>query len=257
MNNISNNEIILKILGTQSPFCKENCAGPSYYIKYKNTKILLDCGSGSHRFFDIKDLDNLNIFISHLHFDHFCDVYNYIYSSHSLQRLKVISEPVNVYLPTYQFNIYSAIKSCDLGDTNFYDIDEYKTYNLTNNVNVDFCKLEHSSFIENFATRVKIENKTIVYTGDMSFNAKDTLIKFAKDADILICEASLLREHNFPEICGHLTAYQAGLIAKSANVKKLILTHFWANENTEKYFLEAKKVFSNVYIAKEKDCYKI
>ena len=257
MNNISNDIISLKILGTQSPFCKENCAGPSYYIKYKNTKILLDCGSGSHRFFNINDIDDLNIFISHLHFDHFCDVFNYMYTSHSLQKLKTANSPINVYLPTYQSNIYSTIKSCDFGNTNFFDIDEYKTYNFDNNITVDFCRIEHSKFVENFAIRVKIENKTIVYTGDMSYSAKDNIIKFAKDADILICEASLLREHNFPEICAHLTAYQAGSIAKSANVKKLILTHFWANESTEKYLLEAKKVFNNVYIAKEKDYYKI
>ena len=58
-------KISLKILGIQSPFCDEKSACPSYYIKYKNTKILLDCGSGSHRFFNFDDIDDLNIFISH------------------------------------------------------------------------------------------------------------------------------------------------------------------------------------------------
>ena len=61
----------------------------------------------------------------------------------------------------------------------------------------------------------------------------------------------LLKEHGFPEINSHLTAEQAGKIAKQANVKGLALTHFWLEEDLEKYVKEAKGVFNNVIALKE------
>jgi len=60
-----------------------------------------------------------------------------------------------------------------------------------------------------------------------------------------------LREHGFPEINSHLTAEQAAQIAKQANVKGLALTHFWLEEDVQKYVNEAKSVFSNVIALKE------
>ena len=252
----TNNQIQIKILGTQSPYCKENSAGPSYLIIYKNTKILLDCGSGSHRFFDCNNLDNLHILISHLHYDHFVDLYTYMYSAYAFKNLNKINKPIEVYIPTYPSSIYSEIKNINENFCNFNDIEEYKKYNI-NGIDIDFCKVQHANFVDNYAIRLKVDGKTIVYSGDASFSAQPYLTKFVKDADLFICEASLLKEHNFPEICNHLTASQGATIAKEANVKKLIITHFWPEEKTEKYLLEAKAVFKNTFIAKEKDIYTI
>lgn len=64
-------------------------------------------------------------------------------------------------------------------------------------------------------------------------------------------QSSLLKEHDFPEINSHLTSEQAGIIAKEAGVKGLILNHFWPEEPVQKYVDEAKKVFQNVIPAIE------
>lgn len=248
---IVDDKVHIRILGTQSPFCSENSACPSYLIEYNNNKILLDCGSGSHRFFDFKKIENLNIFVSHFHYDHFNDLYNYMYTSYAMKNLNKITYPLNIYLPTYPHEIYSNIKNSTISFAEYHDIDEYKKYDI-DGIKVDFCKIEHDRLVENYAIRVSIGDKKIVYSGDCSYSSKNKLIEFAKNADILICESSLLKEHNFPEICNHLTAFQAGTIAQQANVKTLILTHFWAEEKVEKYLIEAKKVFTNTFIAKEK-----
>lgn len=76
--------------------------------------------------------------------------------------------------------------------------------------------------------------------------------KFAKDADMLICEATYL--HNLEDKAAaykHLTAKQAAQIAKKARVKNLILTHIsqrYEYEN-KKILLEAKKIFKNSVLA--------
>ena len=67
----------------------------------------------------------------------------------------------------------------------------------------------------------------------------------------MICESSLLKSYGFPEINSHLTAEQAAIIAKQANVKGLALTHFWPEENVQKYVEEAKQVFKNVIALNE------
>tara|TARA_Y100000034_G_C6815773_1_gene366978 strand:+ start:123 stop:1028 length:906 start_codon:yes stop_codon:yes gene_type:complete len=81
--------------------------------------------------------------------------------------------------------------------------------------------------------------------------------KLAKDSDLAIIESTFLessengkrlsKEHN------HLTAKQAGQVAKKAKVKKLILTHISQRyEFKEKLILkEAKKIFPKTIIAKD------
>ena len=115
----------------------------------------------------------------------------------------------------------------------------------------------HSENVLSYAIKVKVKNKVIVYSGDCSYKSKQEMVKFAQNADVLICESSFLVSYGFPKECNHLTALQAGEIAKEANVKKLILNHFWPEEDTENYYKEAKQVFNNVFIAKEKDKYLI
>ena len=81
-------------------------------------------------------------------------------------------------------------------------------------------------------------------------------IKLAKDSDILITEASFLKEESEKaKKYRHLTAEQSALIAKKAKVKKLILIHLSQRyENfPEKILIEAKKIFKNVSIAKDLD----
>lgn len=68
---------------------------------------------------------------------------------------------------------------------------------------------------------------------------------------MLVCESSLLTSHGFPEINSHLTAKQAAIIAKDANVKGLMLTHFWPEELPEKYIEEAKSIFPKAIASTE------
>jgi len=240
----------IKILGAHSPYNNKNQACPSYLITNKNIQILLDCGSGSHRFFDMKNLNALNIFISHLHKDHFNDIFNYLYASIALKNQGKVNEKIKVYLPEFESEIANIIKNEPNSFASFYEINDNKEYKIGDIV-ISFCKIEHSHQVEMFAIKLQCENKCIVYSGDVSFSSKNKLIEFSKNADVLICEASLIKEHNFPEICAHLTAKQSAEIAQKANVNKLILTHFWPDEDKNKYLIEAKEIFDNVILAEE------
>jgi len=84
----------------------------------------------------------------------------------------------------------------------------------------------------------------------------DKIIPFVKNSDLLICESSFSSE-NSKEAKEHLhmTAEQAGEIAKKSNSKKLILTHISQRYDykLKELLQDAKKHFKNSEIAKDFD----
>ena len=240
----------VEILGTQSPFANKEHACPSFFVKCGKYKMLLDCGSGSHRFFDMSNLNGLSIFVSHLHRDHYNDIFNYQYTSFVFHNQNRINNKLNIYLPEFDSNVSKNIRDEVNAYCSYFEINNSKQYFIGDS-KIEFCALEHSSELEMYAIKITNKDKVIVYTGDVSYSSKNKLIEFAKNADLFICESSLLKKHGFPVICSHLTANQAAKIAKEACVKRMLLTHFWPEENTDNYLNEAKEIFSNVLIAKE------
>ena len=49
----------------------------------------------------------------------------------------------------------------------------------------------------------------------------------------------------------HFTASDAGRLANDSNSKKLLLTHFWPEEDKALYLEEAQREYENVRIAEE------
>jgi ribonuclease Z len=80
-------------------------------------------------------------------------------------------------------------------------------------------------------------------------------IEMAENADLLICEATMLDElKEKTEQYKHLTTKQAAQIAKEAGVKKLVITHFsqrYKESDTKKLEKEAKEVFKETVAAKD------
>lgn len=95
------------------------------------------------------------------------------------------------------------------------------------------------------------KGKKICFIMDTKYS--NDLYKIAKNADILISEATYEEQHkekakeNY-----HLTAKQAAQLAQKANAKQLILTHFSQRYKTsETLEKEAKSIFKNTKIAED------
>lgn len=78
-------------------------------------------------------------------------------------------------------------------------------------------------------------------------------IEIARGAKLLLCESTYLEsEREMAEKHYHLTARQAALIAREANVEKLILTHFSARYVDSSLFeKEAREIFPNTFAAED------
>jgi len=97
-------------------------------------------------------------------------------------------------------------------------------------------------------------DKKISFVMDTKTNNK--IVKFVKNSDLLMCESSFDDElGNKAEEHLHLTAKQAGEIAKKSKSKKLILTHISQryDKNLKKLLAEAKKIFKKTSIAEDFD----
>ena len=95
------------------------------------------------------------------------------------------------------------------------------------------------------------KGRKIVFSGDTK--PIKEMVDFAKDADILIHEATF--ESELKDIAGeygHTTAYQAAEIAKKANVEKLFLLHISPRYMDHKLIEEdARKIFKNSFVPKD------
>lgn len=263
--------ITITPLGTVSPYPKNNKNCPGFLIESNNNKVLLDCGSGISRLLDMKkDLNNLIIIISHLHKDHYSDLASIAYASYIYQKLGYLNEKIKTYIPkadTYEASLYSIDKDgwsisipttkniidyeylMNFGKENHLDFITYDAREklIHGDMNVTFSQNPHP--LNTFSCKISNKENTIVYSSDTGFK-KNSLVKFAKDVDLLICESTYLKGQ-LKEEDNHLYAYEAATIAKLANVKKLLLTHFWPEIDKAEYVNEAKEIFKNTEAAVE------
>ena len=81
--------------------------------------------------------------------------------------------------------------------------------------------------------------------------------EIAKDASMILCEATYIDEHkHLASQYLHMTAMQAAHIAKEANAKKLILTHYSARySETAQHQKEARTIFPNTFAAEDLSVY--
>lgn len=261
----------IKILGTVSPYCKDTKNCPGYLVTSENSKILLDCGNGITRNLILpENLDNLNIIISHLHKDHYGDLLSLGYASYVFHNLGYIQERVKVYIP--EPDIYTVSEGYtdedgwsatrlvkknlidyeflkNFGEEHFFEFIPYneKTKLEIGNLKISFSHNPHQ--INTYSTKIVDKDKIFVYSADTGYK-KNTLISLAQYADILLCESTFLKGQTRTSDY-HLYAHEAATIAKEANVKKLILTHFFPEIDKEEYVKEAKQVFNNTSAAEE------
>ncbi|MCD4739788.1 ribonuclease Z [archaeon] len=104
---------------------------------------------------------------------------------------------------------------------------------------------------EEFVTEEK--GIKVVYATDTM--PLDTTIEHAKNADVLIHDATFASDAaGLAKESQHSTAKQAAEIARDANVKLLVLTHYSArykDSQLDKLRQDAQKVFENVLIARD------
>ena len=243
-------DIIITTLGTVSPYPKNDMNCPGYLINYHDKNILLDCGNGITRLLKFPDiLKNLTVIVTHFHKDHFGDLSALQYATKVYHRLGIIDEKMKVYLPKDDYKTFkqAIVSDCD-SYADYIDIHNGDVITIDDLVITFNDNGSHS--IPSYMVKLENQNNKMVYTSDIGTTNFDNLIEFCRDSNLLICESSFLLKHNSNSEV-HMTAKKASLLARDANVDKLLLTHFWPEESKDLYLEEARENFLNTDVAVE------
>lgn len=117
-------------------------------------------------------------------------------------------------------------------------------------------ELQEKGFILIGNQKVTLDDVSWIRHGDTFAIVIDTVpcqsaIDIARGAALFLCESTYLDEHReLAKLHHHLTAKQAATIAKEAEAKQLILTHFSARyQNLKPFEQEARTIFPNTFVA--------
>ncbi|MBW3590084.1 MAG: MBL fold metallo-hydrolase [Actinobacteria bacterium] len=215
----------LVVLGANGTFPGPDRAATGFLLRSGGKEVWMDCGTGTfsnlQKHIDYFDLSA--VMLSHLHLDHVLDIYALYYAlKYSIRSGGPTG--IDVYAPAGAEKHLGQLLSTQgendfTGYLIFNPIDESSEVEV-GSLSFKFARTLHP--IEAYAMRITAEGRTLVYTADSG--ATDSLVDFAKGADVLLAEASM-HEHKSGSEEVHMTAREAGRLAAQAGAGRLILTH--------------------------------
>src|SRR5918994_1163881 len=247
----------LTVLGKSPSWQDAGGACSGYLIEEDGTAVLVDCGNGVfaklRERIDYVDVDA--VVLSHLHADHFLDLVPYAYALTYAPRQQPV--PVDrwpgtdcpacpiLHAPPGAREVFRRVVGA-WGNEDLIEVGP---------IRISFQPVPH--FTETFAMSISSTNGSgrIIYGADCS--PTDALAEFARDADLMLVEATLPRPER-TGMRGHLTPEEAGGHARGAGAKQLLLVHIsdeldwqWAHD-------EAAEAFGGpVEVAREGSVYEV
>jgi ribonuclease BN (tRNA processing enzyme) len=209
----------LTVIGCSGSHPGPDSACSSYLVQHGGFRLLLDLGNGAlgelQRHVDPRDVDAL--FLTHLHGDHWLDLVPlaHVRRHHPDGR---VPKPLRVVAPTSERDrVTGAFGRASLGDVFAF---EAPRDTAIGPFTVDAIRTAHP--VETPAVKLAAAGRTLVYTADTGWFPE--LTEFARGADLLLAEAGFVDGAANPNGV-HLTARQAGELAKAAEVSRLVVTH--------------------------------
>ncbi len=207
--------------GTASLDLKKHESG--YLLGHDGKYYLFDSGAGTaYRLLEVgvKVTDIEVIFYTHFHNDHINDLPAILWSSNFHDNSR--SRELNLYGP-HGFKDYCNIllEKITVSSKSFkFPIDVQEVTNKEFSVGGLNIKTQELKHFGNIAYRVEADGKVLVYSGDTEYCKE--IEEIAREADVLILECGVAKAGE-----PHLVPEECGIVAKNANVKKLILTHMY------------------------------
>ncbi|MCP4136504.1 MAG: MBL fold metallo-hydrolase [bacterium] len=253
-------------IGTGNPIPNKNRASACTMVQYKGKYYLVDTGNGSNNSMAINGYafsDIKAIFFSHLHADHTTDYIDIMINRWMTggKELEVIGPPRSGDYHKFMLSFFAddlIYRKFRGNKTGVSDIGMFSGVNIKeltgkNEFELDGMIINTSKMIHtqyNLAYRFDVDGKSIVISGDTSYN--DDLVILSKNADILVIDTSTMpvaetgaEENVFTDeaivkpvpvydysgdfnVAPHMGIEDVAKTAAGANVKKVVITHLAA-----------------------------
>ncbi|MGD9105394.1 MAG: ribonuclease Z [Desulfobacterales bacterium] len=248
-------ELSVTILGSGTCVPSLKRSSCSILMKIRDKFLLFDSGAGTMRKLlenGIQIFDISYVFYSHFHPDHTGELVPFLFANKypdgSRRKIPLTMMAGSGFATFYDNlkNVYGhwielapdLLTIVELDNTG-HDTREFGDFK------VESLPVEHNP--ESIAFRITTPGGiSAVYSGDTDFS--ENLVTLSKDSDLLICESALPDEL---KVKGHLTPFLAGEIANRANVRKLVLTHFYPECDQIDIEEQCRKTYSGPLILAE------
>jgi ribonuclease BN (tRNA processing enzyme) len=199
----------------------------SGYLLEGPGRLLLDCGPGVlARLRERESWPVLDaIAITHWHLDHWGDLVPWVWGATLGPGRE--TDPPELWVPPGGPEMLSAIGQ-RLGRPEMFE-EAFRMHEYADGTTFEAAGFEvtphrvlHYELLA-FGFRASANGTTVGYSGDSGPN--DELARIARDADLFVCEATLLQPNPEGGTRGHLSAEEAQDAFEASGAKRLLLTH--------------------------------
>jgi ribonuclease BN (tRNA processing enzyme) len=217
----------LTVVGCSPAWPNPGGAQSGYLLEADGHRVLLDCGAGVlAKLRELEDWPHVDaICLTHFHLDHWGDVVPWVWAL-SFGPASELPSP-ELWVPPGGRTTLREIGQ-RLGFPNMFEdafrVSEYedgREFHVAG-MTVTARHVLHYDLLA-FGFRVCCNGKTMAYSGDSG--PSDELAELARDADLFLCEATLLEPNPEGGVRGHLAADEAKAAFEAAGAKRLLLTH--------------------------------
>jgi ribonuclease BN (tRNA processing enzyme) len=217
----------LTVVGCSPAWPNPGGAQSGYLVESGGGRLLLDCGPGVLPRLRLQEgwprIDA--IAITHFHLDHWGDLVPWVWGTQFGAGSDVPAP--RLFLPPGGRETLARLGE-DLGQRDMFErtfeITEYsdgETFEAAG-ARVTPRRVLHYEMLA-FGFRVSDNGTTLAYSGDSG--PSEALSVLARDADLFVCEATLLAPNPEGGTRGHLSAVEADAAFREAGAKRLLLTH--------------------------------
>lgn len=236
----------LTVLGSAGTHPGPGRACSGYLVEHDGSRLVLDLGNGAlGNLLAVADLAGLDaLLLTHLHPDHFADVYGLYYALR-------FARPAPLRLEAYgPAGAQAHLAQLLPGDRLFAQHLPFAEVTAgdrlaVGDLAVGLAAARHP--VATTAVRVEAAGRVLAYSADTAPAAE--IVEAARGADVFLCEATWL-ERDRPLTPGvHCTGAEAGTMAAEAGVHRLVLTHVHPQHDPAEAVAEARARFGGEVLA--------
>ena len=247
----------LHILGSSGTYPAPDRPASGYLVSHESTHVLCDVGFGVFaelvRRIPADRLDA--VVLSHRHPDHCADFFALhhalAYGESSVEGLPVYAAPgvadrIAEFLGAGEGHVlFRTFDFHEVGDDNHVSV---------GSMDLRFAVTAHS--VPTVATRFEAGGRSLAYSADTGPGGGFPAL--CRGASVVLAEASIPGGRDDHQFAHHLTAAEAGQIARVEGAERLILTHLRPSLNTQQAVDDAAEAFGgSVDVASPGDVYEI